>query len=286
MRHKIYITLLVSIVIFVMIALYITGHSYYSLSIEERSFHLDHKSLKPSGLIGHGLGIIGSLMIIIGLFSYMARKKIRKLSRLGLLRNWLEFHIFLCTLGPLLVLYHTAFKFGGIVALSFWSMIAVVLSGIIGRYIYIQIPRTIEGRELSIAEISNMRNELIASIRDSYNVDKSVIDLMENSLAIHPELENKAFIFRLITHNRLDRLILQNIKSELQKNNLTRSVFNQVIRLCKKEIALNRRIEMLVSLQNLFKHWHVVHLPFALIMLIIMIVHVTVAIVFGYKWIF
>jgi len=285
-RHKIYITVLVSIVAFFIIALYIEGHSYYALGLEERSFHPKHALLKPSGLVGHGLGIIGSLLIVIGVFSYMARKKIRLFSHLGILRNWLEFHIFLCTLGPLLILYHTAFKFGGIVAVSFWSMVAVFLSGIIGRYIYIHIPRTIEGRELSLSEIGSLRNELSASLRDSYHVDQSIIEMMDESFTLHPEVENKSIIFRLIANDRLDRAMLRKIKSGLHKLNFSRSEYIQIINLCKKEIGLNRRIEMLVSLQNLFKNWHVIHLPFALIMLVIMIVHVVVAVIFGYKWLF
>jgi hypothetical protein len=39
-------------------------------------------------------------------------------------------------------------------------------------------------------------------------------------------------------------------------------------------------------MQKLFKYWHVAHLPFALVMLVIMVVHVAVSIVFGYTWIF
>jgi len=286
LRHKIYITVLVSIFILFVVVLYLKGHSYYSLSLEERSFHPDHHLLKPSGLVGHGLGIIGSLMILIGVFSYMARKKIRKLSHLGYLRNWLEFHIFLCTLGPLLVLYHTSFKFGGIVAISFWSMVAVFISGVIGRYIYINIPRTIEGKELSIGEINSMRNELSTTLRDDYRVGERIIEMINESYNVNPEVENKTIIFKLIARERSDRAMLQKIKSELRKNNFTGRVYNQVIGLCKKEIGLNRRIGMLGSLQNLFKNWHVIHLPFALIMLVIMILHVMVAIIFGYKWIF
>ena len=67
--------------------------------------------------------------MLIGVGFYMARKRFRSLGRVGLLKHWLEFHIFLCSLGPVLVLYHTTFKFGGLVALSFWSMVAVFLSG-------------------------------------------------------------------------------------------------------------------------------------------------------------
>lgn len=285
-RHKLYITILVSIIILFTVVLYLNGHSYYALRLEDRSFHPNHQSLKPSGIIGHGLGVIGSMMIIIGVGIYIARKRIRKFSHVGLLRNWLEFHIFLCLLGPLMILYHTAFKFGGIVAVSFWSMVAVVISGILGRYIYVLIPRTIEGRELNVNEISAMRNDLSTSLRESYHVDESIIGMMEESFIMKPEIENKAVIFRLIAHGRSDKTVLKNIKIELQKHNFSKSEYAQVVALCKKEFNLNTRIEMLSNLQNLFKNWHVVHMPFALIMLAIMIVHVVVAVIFGYRWIF
>lgn len=88
------------------------GASYYSTSLEERFYHPAHTQLKPSGIYGHGLGIVGTLLILIGVFGYMIRKRKKSLARLGALKYWLEFHIFLCTLGPIFVLFHTAFKFG------------------------------------------------------------------------------------------------------------------------------------------------------------------------------
>jgi hypothetical protein len=58
------------------------------------------------------------------------------------------------------------------------------------------------------------------------------------------------------------------------------------MKLVRREISLNRRIDRLQLMQNLFKYWHVAHLPFALIMLVIMMVHVGAAIAFGYTWVF
>ena len=52
------------------------------------------------------------------------------------------------------------------------------------------------------------------------------------------------------------------------------------------EIILARRLGMLHTMQNLFKYWHIAHLPFAITMFVIMIVHVVVTLTFGYKWIF
>jgi hypothetical protein len=212
--HRIYLGVLVTIVVLTFCVLLFEGGSYYLLPIGERVFHPDHLWLKPSGELGHGLGIFGSFFIITGVSIYMARKRYRFLSRLGLLKHWLEFHIFLCTLGPILILFHTANKFGGLVAISFWSMAAVFISGIIGRFIYLQIPHSIEGRALSLAE------------------SRKVF-----------EMENK-------------------------------------------EISLDRRMERLEKMQKFFEYWHVIHLPFALVMLIIMAIHVAVTIVFGYRWIF
>ena len=131
--HRIYVGLFLIVGISVTILLGINGYQYYTTPLEERFFSPDHVMLKPSGAWGHGFGIIGTLMMIVGVGVYMIRKRYRKFFNLGYLKHWLEFHIFLCSVGPVLVLYHTAFKFGGIVSVSFWSMVLVVLSGVVGR---------------------------------------------------------------------------------------------------------------------------------------------------------
>src|SRR3989339_2239535 len=145
-----------------------SGYSYYLTPYEERFFHPVHTILKPSGIIGHGLGIIGSLMMLVGVGLYMMRKRLKSFSRLGAIKHWLELHIFLCSVGPILVLYHTAFKFGGIVAVSFWCMIAVVISGVIGRFIYIQIPRTIQGQEYSLDELKSLDKDYSHRLKEEF----------------------------------------------------------------------------------------------------------------------
>ena len=80
-------------------------------------------------------------MMLVGVILYSARKRVSWLGGAGGLGNWLQFHIFLCTLGPLLVLLHTTFRFGGIVSIAFWSMVLVVASGVFGRYVFARIPK-------------------------------------------------------------------------------------------------------------------------------------------------
>jgi len=268
--HKVYISSMVMILIVVTVYLIYNGYAYYNTSLEERFYQADHELLKPNGLLGHGMGIIGSFLMVTGVSIYMLRKRWRFLARLGKLKHWLEFHIFLCTLGPILVLFHTSFKFGGIVSISFWSMIAVVVSGVIGRFIYIQIPRTIEGRELSLIEVRGMKTDIRDILVSKYGLKKDSLDaIVKSTLA-----------------SRKERLSVRSIKQNLKENRLTRSQRSQVLKLVKNEISLNHRIERLQTMQKLFKYWHVAHLPFALVMLIIMLVHVAISIIFGYTWIF
>jgi hypothetical protein len=284
--NRIYITILSLIVIAVLAVIAFNGYSYYKTGLEERFFHPDHVRLKPSGIIGHGLGIAGSFLMIMGVFLYMARKRYRIFSRIGVLKYWLEFHIFLCTLGPVLVLFHTSFKFGGIVAISFWSMVAVFLSGIIGRFIYIQIPRTIEGRELSLSEVRDLKDSIGNKLISSINLDEDSYKVIVDSTRMKVATRNGFFIVRSVRKYFDNRKSINKVKAVLKSRNVQKSQQLNVIKLVKNEFSLNKRIERLVIMKNLFKYWHVAHLPFALVMLVIMIIHVTVTIVFGYKWVF
>jgi len=284
--HRIFLTLLVVIVIFTTIWLVYNGLHYYRISPGERVFQPDHAFLKPSGTLGHGVGIIGSMFMILGVTSYMARKRFRFLSRIGLLKHWLEFHIFLCTLGPILVLFHTSFKFGGLVAISFWSMVIVFLSGIIGRFIYIQIPRSIEGRELSLNEVKAMKNAIPGISDNSFNLSEESYKILVDSVKTRVEIYNKNSFVRYIKRNRDDRRAIKTVKNILKGNSLPEKEYKNLMSLIKDDMRLNRKIDRLEMMHNLFRYWHVAHLPFAIIMLIIMIIHVGVTLLFGYRWIF
>lgn len=278
-NYNLYIAVLVFVSLFITIYIALKGASYYSTSMEERFYHPDHKLLKPNGLYGHGLGIFGTLMIMIGVFGYMARKRMKSLSRVWVLKHWLEIHIFLCTLGSILIMYHTAFKLGGIVSVSFWSMVAVVLSGVIGRFIYLQIPRTIQGRELSLAEISEMRNSLSDEIK-KIGIQSSTTDFISS---LNMDNGNNA---GSKDQNFNDKEQLNEIKKKLKSMNIPTNDKRKLIQSLKSEISMKRKLHRLELMQRLFRYWHIAHLPFALIMLIIMIIHVAVALTLGYYWIF
>lgn len=281
--HNFYIGTMVLFVLVIASYLAQAGYSYYTIPLEERFYHPQHDWFKPSGAFGHGLGIVGTLMILFGVGIYIARKRYNFLSKVIRLKYLLEFHIFLCTLGPILILFHTAFKFGGIVSVSFWSMVAVVLSGVIGRFVYIQIPRTIEGRALTLNEVKGMKSKLSATIKSSMNMDESLKDQIKAFTSAHDESSTSTgFVAQYLENRRA----IGTISKSMKKKKVHHKQRASVVKLLKEEIALSYKIKRLQTMQRLFRYWHVAHLPFALIMLVILIIHVAVTLSFGYKWIF
>ncbi len=271
--HAIYIGVMTLIVLVVTAWLAYTGYSYYELPLEERFYHPQYHWFRPAGPLGHGLGIIGTFLILFGVVFYIARKRYGFMERYLRLKHVLEFHIFLCVLGPILVLFHTTFKFGGMVSIAFWSMVAVVLSGVVGRFIYIQIPRTIEGRALSLAEVNKAKEEIARELRQMEGLESSTLDLILND-----DGRQRGYFAR--------KLQLSRVRRELRHKHIDRSRRRAIIELVKQEMSLAGKVSRLRQMQNLFKYWHVVHLPFAIIMLVIVVIHVVITVMLGYRWIF
>lgn len=262
---------MISIIIIVTLYLSYDGYTYYTTPLEERFYHPRYDWFKPSGIYGQGLGVIGTFLILFGVTIYILHKRYNILGKWVRLKYLLEFHIFLCTLGPILVLFHTGFKFGGIVSIAFWSMVAVVASGVIGRFIYIQIPRTIEGRALSLNEVKHMKTDISEVLEDKYKLQPAIIQLFLNFTE---------------TGSTLEKPSVGVLQKALKENNVTKSEQQSILKMVKHERSLSRKIGRLETMKKYFKYWHVAHMPFALIMLVIVVVHVIVAFTFGYKWIF
>jgi len=100
-----------------------------------------------SELFGHGLGIIGFVLMLMTETLYSLRKRSRSV-KWGRMANWLQFHIFTGLVGPFMVLLHTSWKFNGIAGVTTLFTVIIVVSGFIGRYIFTRIPRTMDGLEI------------------------------------------------------------------------------------------------------------------------------------------
>jgi hypothetical protein len=287
--HKVYVFFLLAAGLLGALVVGIHGAGYYATPLEDRPFHPQYNSLKPTGFLGQGYGIVGSLMITVGVIMYSSRKRWRAMASIGRIKNWLEFHIFLCLLGPILVVYHTTFKFGGLVAVSFWSMTAVVLSGVIGRYFYVQIPKGIHGNELSSQELVAENEKIGETLKRQFGLDADLLKLIDSAaLPSKPvaEMGLMEVMSFFIVNDITRRSRLHSLFEKLQKRGLHGQMLHRIRTMAARRIMLTRRIAFLQQFKRIFHYWHVVHLPFSIVMFVILSIHVGVAIAFGYTWIF
>jgi hypothetical protein len=98
---------------------------------------------RASGLIGHEIGIVGFVLMLMAETLYSIRKR-RPDADWGSMANWLQFHIFTGLVGPYMVLLHTAMRFQGLAGIAMLLTVVVVASGIVGRYIFTTVPRAID----------------------------------------------------------------------------------------------------------------------------------------------
>lgn len=275
-------------VVWVVVAVTATfrGLDYYRLPLADRLYADSHTLFAPNGLLGQGYGIVGTAMILFGVALYTARKRFVFLARFGRLKAWLEFHIFLCTLGPFLVLLHTTFRFGGVVAIAFWSMAAVVVSGVFGRYVYVWIPKTVNGAFLSQRAIEDEKAALLERARAIAPVDEAALVGIWDSagVAARPGLLpalSSSVGYRLSARGRRKRL-----HAALARSGVPVGLRAEVAGLLERGQRLGRQGALLQPFQRMFRYWHAFHLPLAVVMLLILVVHVGVAVAFGYTWIF
>jgi len=266
--------------------LVLRGAEYYALPLQQRAYSVDYDLLKPTGLIGLGYGFIGTIMMVVGVAGYSARRRIRFLQRFGKLKIWLGVHIFLCTMGPFLILLHTTLKFGGIISIAFWSMVAVVASGVFGRYVYVRIPKTLNGQFLSLRALEAQRGNMLAVIAQRSGLASTEV---ERILEVAKRPPPRGFLAALVQsfwydltearHNRA-------IQRLLAAKGVPPKARAAAAQLFTDEVQLEHQVALLAPFQQLFKYWHLFHMPLAIVMLVVVLLHVSVAVLLGYTWIF
>jgi hypothetical protein len=271
------------------------GFDYYRLASSARPFSPKHALLRPSGPIGVNLGVFGVLMFLV-IFLYPLRKRWGWLARQGNSRHWLDFHVILGTAAPLVIALHSSFKFGGIAGMAFWIMTAVTVSGFIGRYLYSQIPRSLNAAELTMKEIQEAEIKLRWNAEEQHN--KIGADLA--ALFALPSAE---VVARIPTVFALGWMVWLDLKRPFQISRLRlrdggagawfgsafgiRKTHNHelehAIGNARRQASLSKRVLFLSKTKQVFELWHVIHRPFSYSFALLAIVHILVVLGLGYR---
>lgn len=257
----------------------IRGFGYYTTSLEMRPHHSDYRLFRPAGEWGLKFGILGSLMMT-GLLVYSLRKRTSVFSSKGKVKTWLNFHILCGIMGPLFITLHTSFKLDGLVALSFWSMVAVAMSGVFGRYLYQQIPRTIRGNTISLKECEARDKELLRLLEEHYGLTEA-----KRAQWARPQGKHPNSIFAMILQDLSAPFAWSKYRRQLASmTQLEPNRLEALFQNAKELWVLEKRMHRLEKVQKIFHLWHVIHLPFAAIMYLVMAIHIVIALLFAISW--
>lgn len=262
------------------------GWDYYQAPLAARPRLAEHWELKPGGTRGLALGITGAAMMTL-MLAYSVRKRLPLLRRFGRVSWWLDGHIFLGIVGPSLILLHTSFKVGGLVAVSFWSMVAVLASGFLGRFLYGQLPRGAAGDELTLAEGLALEREMTAELEARFGlsaVELSELDRVGGETTLGPGAAPQPSLLGLLVRLPFEpvRLALRLRRFRRRCRHVPKQLVTRFVRLTRQRALLRRRLALWSRLRELFHYWHVAHKPFAVLMYLFMVLHIVVAWMTGY----
>lgn len=262
------------------------GWDYYQTPLTERPLHHLHEQLKPAGTVGLGYGFVGTFLIVFGVSMYVVRKRLPLLRNAGRLNTWLGVHIWLCTLGPFLILLHTSFRFNGIVSIAFWSMTAVALSGIFGRYVYGHIPRTMHGHAVTRASVQGGKADLIERMtRDFPREADSLKRLLLVGTGRTPRGLGDA-LWLTLRYDVTKRWRRRQLAKRLARTKIPVNLQRGLVAAVHQQISLEQRMALLTPLQRMFRYWHLFHLPLTVVMAVVLTLHISVAVLLGYTWVF
>lgn len=245
------------------------GWSFYRLSLEERPEHAEFRQLRPSGVIGNGYGWVAAMLIVMNL-SYLVRRRFGS-ARLGSMRTWLDVHVFTGLIAASLVSFHSAFQLRTPIATASTASLAlVVLTGLVGRFLYALAPAG--ERERLRAALDAMPPERRTELADAIGSQPGP-NVPANASLVRSVLAIPAW-------RRASRIRRTMIAAILSSHGMTdRRARLELLRAASAEARAS-------GVSALLRTWRGIHRFFALLMLTAVVLHAGVAWYYGYRWIF
>lgn len=292
--HRLRLRALYVLAILTNLAIFFYGFDYYKLSAMDRPFSPKHHMLRPSGPIGLYLGFMG-VALFVGIFLYPLRKHWAWLGQIGSTRHWLDIHVLMGLTAPFIIAFHSTLKFKGIAGMAFWIMFAVSASGVVGRYLYAQIPRKVTTAELSMKELQELQENLSQQLAAQHLLPEADLRALLRMPDAHSVNRLPIFIalpymmildvVRMFGVARLRRRAVtfgQSLKTLAGFLPTQNRELEKAIHAAAEEAALSKRLLFLSRSQKVFHLWHVVHKPFSYAFAVLALLHIGLQFFLGY----
>ena len=231
---------------------------------------------------GYWLGVCGGSMMLV-LLIYPLRKRFQLLAFLGPLKHWFRFHLVAGIAGPAIVLFHSAFRVGSFNAgIALACMLLVVASGLVGRFIYRKIHHGLYGCRASAAALQQEVESQMAALQGLLvrmpPVDKEIRSF-STLASLPPQGRWRRGLYfltlggrRYLSCGRVHRAIAM-YDGRLGGGPRQRELLTLAGTIDDTLSAIQRTAQF-STYERLFSIWHVLHLPFLLMLLVTAIVHV------------
>jgi len=233
----------------------------------------------PSTILGHGIGIVGFVLMLMTETLYSLRKQSRGI-RWGRMQTWLSFHIFTGIVGPYMVFLHTGFKFAGLAGLAMWVTVVVVVSGFVGRYVYTAVPRTSAGIEIGAQELEaslHQAQERLSAWLGAHPHWRALVEHMEEL----PVIQGSG-ISAAIRQPGVDRRYRHRWRQAVaQMDASLHPRATELDALLRERRKLQQQIEMHITTRRMLAIWHTLHVPLGLGLFALAFVHVVAAIYYA-----
>jgi hypothetical protein len=250
--------------------------------------HRDDNWYTPEHGLGYWFGIAGSVLILV-LLLYPLRKRFKSWRSWGRLPAWLKFHMFLGVSGPTLILFHANFKLGATNSnVALVTMMVVMLSGIVGRYIYGKTHHRYSGELRSLQELRLAAQQARGDLQYDFMKVHRVQDLL-NGLerrVLNPDHGLLSATWLHLDYSlsmggyrkKLLKVAFADIDQTARYQGLNRKQVQ-----AQKKAAASYLTRYLRTLQNaaqfkfherMFALWHVLHVPLLFVLIAAAVVHV------------
>ena len=211
----------------------------------------------------------------------------------GSLRAWFDWHVLSGVIGPLFILLHTANKLDNWVSLAFWSMIATVFSGLLGRYLTTQLPQAASTATVETLEVERQLGKLRIEHPGVRIADGWCEDYRRKLAAFELRLDGPkvrgrdartptlggavlTFFFMLrddFARGGRSRKLSRSLRAAVQGPG-ARRIRKRAHMLATRLSLLERRRVLLPRFEPLFLRWKAIHVPMAIALTIIATIHI------------
>lgn len=243
---------------------------------------------EPGSDVSYWLAVCGGSMML-ALLLYPARKYLRPLHRLGPLKWWFRMHLVFGIGGPWLIAVHSAFRVGSLNAgVALFSMVTVVASGIVGRFLYLHVHRGLHGEMTSLHELRSRAGMVEADARSRLAfapaVEVRLRAFEQRELAADASLAThlRQVAWLPLQQRRTRRACAEELEPALldlarrggwtqEETARHRRLAHKLVRHYLEAVV---RVAQYTAFERLFALWHVAHLPFVVLLAVSAIVHV------------